>query len=162
MASPRVVGGRVQTRRDCVGRVHGSCEPRGRSGNGKQCLQLTKGRHGRLLVGFYQTWLLLLVSHRSAADYKAAKDSVDFNVGVIYLDNLAMTLPVPDIYFFLLKTLPKGKAPSEYRCCLSPVLHRHWFPEYVFRFCYALACANPVLLGSKSPVVIAHSSHGRS
>lgn len=32
MASPRVVGGRVQTRRDRVGRVHGSGNQRGRLG----------------------------------------------------------------------------------------------------------------------------------
>lgn len=50
--SPRAVGGPVQTRRDCVGRVHGSWNQRGDSENGKQCLLFMKGHKGRILVGF--------------------------------------------------------------------------------------------------------------
>lgn len=57
-------------------------------------------------------------------------------------------LRVPDVYFFLLKTLTKGKAPSEYAaadCLLSCIrVRRHCFPECCFMFCYAPACSNLV------------------
>lgn len=52
---------------------------------------------------FKQSWLLLLLlSHGSAPEVsveKAAKDSVDFNVGVLYLVSLTMTY-VPDVSFY--------------------------------------------------------------
>lgn len=77
----------------------------------KQCLQLTRGQK-RNRTGFNHGPRPPDVrTFRTLTEVRAAKESLVFNLGIIYLisDN---DLRVPDLYFFLLKTVIE--AASEY------------------------------------------------
>lgn len=139
MASPRAVGGRVQTRRDCVGRVHGSWNQSGDLENCKQCLQLMKGCTGRVLVGFKS--ILAPARRPGGQRVKSCKGQCWFHPCCYWPCQSDNDLHVPGVYFFVLKTLVEGEAPSECTAADSHLSCTHTS----FQNAVLSACSTPVL-----------------